>query len=30
VEVTTSVSTYDDGRNPLNRQQQVVAEVAIP
>ena len=27
---TTSVSTYNDGSNPSNRQQQVVAIVAIP
>ena len=30
VEITTSVSTFDDGTNPANRQQQIVAEVPIP
>jgi hypothetical protein len=27
---TTSVSTYDDGANPSNYQQQVVARIATP
>ena len=27
---TTSVSTYDDGHNPSNYQQQIVAKVALP
>jgi hypothetical protein len=27
---TTSISTYDDGHNPLHYQQQVVARVALP
>jgi hypothetical protein len=27
---TTSVTTYDDGTNPANRQQQLVSEVAVP
>lgn len=30
VDITTSVSTYDDGANPANRQQQIVATVAVP
>jgi hypothetical protein len=30
VDLTTSVSTYDDGTNPNHYQQQVVASVAIP
>ena len=30
VDITTSVSTYDDGTNPGHFQQQVVAAVAIP
>jgi hypothetical protein len=29
-DVTSSVSTYDDGSNPHHYQQQVIAEVAIP
>ena len=29
-EVTSFVSTYNDGTNPLNRQQQIVATVSIP
>jgi hypothetical protein len=29
-DVTTFVSTYDDGGNPANRQQQIVATVPIP
>jgi hypothetical protein len=29
-EISTFVSTYDDGSNPANRQQQIVATVAIP
>ena len=27
---TTSVSTFDDGTNPQNRQQQIVATIAVP
>ena len=27
---TTSVTTYDDGTNPANRQEQLVSEVAVP
>jgi hypothetical protein len=27
---TTSVTTYDDGTNPANRQQQLVSQVAVP
>ena len=27
---TTSVSTFDDGTNPQNRQQQIIATIAIP
>jgi len=30
VDYTTSVSTYDDGTNPSNQQEQIVAAVAIP
>ena len=30
VEVTTSVSTFNDGSNPAYRQQQIVAQVVIP
>jgi hypothetical protein len=30
VDVTTFVSTYNDGSNPDNRQQQVIAQIAIP
>ena len=30
VNLTTSVSTYDDGTNPGHFQQQVVAALAIP
>jgi hypothetical protein len=30
VDISTSVSTYDDGTNPSHQQQQVVARVAIP
>jgi hypothetical protein len=29
-DVTTFVSTYNDGTNPDNRQQQVIARIAIP
>jgi hypothetical protein len=29
-DITTFVSTFDDGTNPFNRQQQVVAKLAIP
>ena len=27
---TTSISTYDDGQNPNNYQQQIVARVPLP
>ncbi|MEZ0067712.1 hypothetical protein ABIA32_003727 [Streptacidiphilus sp. MAP12-20] len=30
VDYTTSVTTYDDGSNPANRQQQLVTTVAVP
>lgn len=30
MDYTTSVSTYNDGSNPANRQQQVIAAVAVP
>jgi len=30
MDVTTFVSTYNDGTNPSNQQQQVIAQVAIP
>lgn len=30
VDYTTSVSTYNDGSNPANQQQQVVATIAVP
>jgi hypothetical protein len=29
-DITTSVSTYNDGTNPANQQQQVIATVAVP
>ncbi len=27
---TTSVTTYNDGTNPSNRQQQLIAQIAVP
>jgi hypothetical protein len=30
IDYTTSVSTFNDGSNPFNRQQQVVATIAVP
>jgi hypothetical protein len=30
VDVTTLVSTYNDGSNPAYRQQPVIAKVAVP